>query len=168
VRFIKEYIKRARETAPASPDKKTAVEIETIETDIENLEGKLAQRRKRLRSLQEKLAVQRGDVEHDGSDNQDGDAPLVPAAKPHEVPADTTMMLSDYERLKADLALTTERLKDFEQQLGDARATASQVSASATNPLVDEIPAILDRQPLSSDDQSAFDAIKFTVGIGFL
>ena len=67
------------------------------------------------------------------------------------------------ERLRAELAAATERLRHVEHELETARAIASSppaVDELVKGPTDLDIPPFLDRRPLSSpDDQLAFDAI---------
>jgi hypothetical protein len=69
----------------------------------------------------------------------------------------------EVEKLKDELAAATERQRELEKELQMARAAASRARAidgSTKAPAADEdIPAFLDRRPLSPDDQAVWDAV---------
>ena len=187
LRAIKEIVKQrraARDRLASAPavDKKTAAEIEALEADIrekegnvDRLKGELAIDRKRLQDIHEKLAVQ-GEVAEMGPPSKEDDlkraaaATRVPRSSDdrspdvmHEVSVEDMVPAVEAERLRAELAAATERLRHVEHELETARAIASRppaVDASMRPPTDGGIPPFLNRCPLSPDDQLAFDAIK--------
>jgi hypothetical protein len=81
----------------------------------------------------------------------------------HEVSVEDMVPAVEAERLRAELAAATERLRHVKHELETARAIASRppaVDASMKAPTTDEeIPPFLNRYPLSPEDQLAFDAV---------
>jgi ParB/RepB/Spo0J family partition protein len=89
-----------------------------------------------------------------------------PATVPETVSRDETA--AEIERLKAELAEKTEKLRQTENELRQARLAASRASERAvTSPSSVpthgdddlDIPAYLDRRPLSADEEKAFAAL---------
>jgi hypothetical protein len=68
---------------------------------------------------------------------------------------------AEAEQLKAELAAANERQRQLEEELETARVTAleSRVASPIKISPDLEIPPFLDRRPLSTDDQAAFDSI---------
>jgi ParB-like chromosome segregation protein Spo0J len=83
--------------------------------------------------------------------------------KEHAASVGDIVPAAEAERLRVELATVTERLRQVEQELETARATAARapaVDASMKPPTDLDIPPFLDRRQLLPDDQLAFDAIK--------
>ena len=138
MRAVKNIVKRKRaardrNAATAITDKKTAAAIENLEADIrekedalDSLKSDLAAGHKRLREIQDKLAVQ-----------------------------DEVAVLH---RTRSSAAADNQSGSEARSELTHGVA-GKELTSPATAPTGDEdIPAVLDRRPLSPDDQRALDA----------
>ena len=138
LRAVKNIVKRKRaardrNAATAITDKKTAAAIENLEADIrekedalDSLKSDLAAGHKRLREIQDKLAVQ-----------------------------DEVAVLH---RTRSSAAADNQSGSEARSELTHGVA-GKELTSPATAPTGDEdIPAVLDRRPLSPDDQRALDA----------
>jgi hypothetical protein len=122
---------RDRNASAAAPDKNTSAEINALDADIrekedalKRLKGSLAASRQRREELDDKLAVH-GEV---------ADLPSLVAST--TTPADDDLAVeavvpaAEAERLKAELAVATERVSYLEGELENARALASRAPGS--------------------------------------
>jgi hypothetical protein len=68
---------------------------------------------------------------------------------------------SEVEKLRAEVAAADKRQRELEEELEHARLTALELRAASSVKIPPdlEIPPILDRRPLSADEQAAFDSI---------
>jgi hypothetical protein len=166
LRAVKEIAARKRadlvryvSATPGVMDKKTTDEINALEADIrlkvgivDRINDALAARRKRLHEIHDKLAVEDALAASSECAN-DVSLPTTPTQDAVESGALPSTTRDDNRNMQDERAADPKYAPAPE-------ATAAEVAGPLTPPPGDDdIPALLDRRPLSAEDQRAFDMI---------